>query len=58
MKKMCLRVRLGEWDVNSDSEFYENREYEVESITIHPQYHPGLLRKIDNCQWQCTIEYI
>ena len=33
--------------MNSDSEFYENKEYEVESITIHPQYHPGLLRKID-----------
>ena len=34
-------MRLGEWDVNSDAEFYANREYEVESITIHPQYHPG-----------------
>ena len=35
------RVRLGEWDVNSDSEFYPNREYAVSSIAIHPQYHPG-----------------
>ena len=33
--------------MNSDSEFYENKEYEVERITIHPQYHPGQLRKID-----------
>ena len=38
-----LRIRLGEWDVNSDDEFYPNREYEVDTITIHPQYHPGNL---------------
>ena len=32
--------------MNSDSEFYENKEYEVKTITIHPQYHPGKLQII------------
>ena len=36
-----IRIRLGEWDVNSDEEFYANREYEVSRIIIHPQYHQG-----------------
>ena len=38
-----LRVRLGEWDVNSDAEFYPNLEYSVESIVVHPQYQEGNL---------------
>ena len=38
-----LRVRLGEWDVNSDSEFYPNLEYSVDSIVVHPQYQAGNL---------------
>ena len=39
--KLLSRVRLGEWDVNSDAEFFPNREYEVASVTIHPLYESG-----------------
>ena len=38
-----LRVRLGEWDVSSDAEFYPNLEYGVESVVIHPQYQSNNL---------------
>ncbi|XP_023319870.1 serine proteinase stubble, partial [Eurytemora carolleeae] len=38
-----LRVRLGEWDVNNDSEFYPNLELDVLSIRVHPEYTPGNL---------------
>ena len=38
-----LRVRLGEWDVNSDAEFYPNLEYKVEEVVIHPQYQSNNL---------------
>uniref|UniRef100_A0A336LHB9 Phenoloxidase-activating factor 2 n=1 Tax=Culicoides sonorensis TaxID=179676 RepID=A0A336LHB9_CULSO len=38
-----LRVRLGEWDVNHDVEFYPFVERDVSSITIHPQYYAGTL---------------
>lgn len=38
-----LRIRLGEWDVNNDSEFFPNIELDVLSINIHPEYYPGNL---------------
>jgi len=38
-----LRIRLGEWDVNNDSEFYPNIEFDVLSITVNPQFTPGNL---------------
>jgi secreted trypsin-like serine protease len=38
-----LRIRLGEWDVNNDSEFYPNIELDVLAINIHPDYYPGNL---------------
>ena len=38
-----LRVRLGEWDVNNDSEFFPNVEFDVLSMKIHPEYYPGNL---------------
>jgi len=38
-----IRVRLGEWDVNNDSEFYPNIEFEVLSINIHPEFYSGNL---------------
>ena len=38
-----LRVRLGEWDVNNDSEFYPNIELDVLSIKVHPEFYSGNL---------------
>ena len=48
MLRLCfrpeeLRVRLGEWDVNNDSEFFPNVEFDVLSMKIHPDYYPGNL---------------
>ncbi|CAG9561147.1 unnamed protein product [Danaus chrysippus] len=38
-----LRVRLGEWDVNHDVEFYPYIERDVISVHVHPQYYAGTL---------------
>ena len=38
-----LRVRLGEWDVNRESEFYPHVEKDVSSILIHPEFYQGNL---------------
>jgi len=38
-----LRIRLGEWDVNNDSEFFPNIELDVLSINIHPEFYSGNL---------------
>ena len=38
-----LRVRLGEWDVNRESEFYPHVEKDVHSILIHPEFYQGNL---------------
>ncbi|XP_017043453.1 uncharacterized protein LOC108089605 isoform X1 [Drosophila ficusphila] len=38
-----LRVRLGEWDVNHDVEFFPYIERDVVSVHIHPDYYAGTL---------------
>ena len=38
-----LRVRLGEWDVNRETEFYPQIEKDVISVFIHPEYYSGNL---------------
>ncbi|XP_076624592.1 uncharacterized protein LOC143343509, partial [Colletes latitarsis] len=38
-----LRVRLGEWDVNHDVEFYPYIERDVASIHVHPEFYAGTL---------------
>ncbi|KAI9552842.1 hypothetical protein GHT06_020724 [Daphnia sinensis] len=38
-----LRIRLGEWDVNRETEFYPHIEKDVISVIIHPEYYPGNL---------------
>ncbi|XP_045766230.1 uncharacterized protein LOC123867945 isoform X2 [Maniola jurtina] len=38
-----LRVRLGEWDVNHDVEFYPYIERDVISVHVHPLYYAGTL---------------
>ena len=37
-----LRVRLGEWDVHSDTETFTNVEMDIQSIHHHPEFHAGL----------------
>jgi secreted trypsin-like serine protease len=38
-----MKVRLGEWNAQDDSEPYKNVEIDVESITIHPEFNPSNL---------------
>ncbi|KAL4707749.1 hypothetical protein ACJJTC_014930 [Scirpophaga incertulas] len=38
-----LRIRLGEWDVNRDVEFFPYIERDVQSVHIHPLYYAGTL---------------
>lgn len=38
-----LRVRLGEWDVNRDVEFYPYIERDIVSVHVHPLYYAGTL---------------
>jgi len=38
-----LRIRLGEWDVNNDSEFYTHIEFDATNIFIHEEFYPGNL---------------
>ncbi|XP_055629559.1 uncharacterized protein LOC129770626 isoform X3 [Toxorhynchites rutilus septentrionalis] len=38
-----LRVRLGEWDVNHDVEFYPYIERDVVAVQVHPEYYAGTL---------------
>ncbi|GAB0100771.1 Peptidase S1 domain-containing protein [Sergentomyia squamirostris] len=38
-----LRVRLGEWDVNHDVEFYPYIERDVIAVQVHPEYYAGTL---------------
>lgn len=38
-----LRVRLGEWDVNHDVEFYPYIERDVANINVHPEFYAGAL---------------
>ncbi|KAK0161715.1 hypothetical protein PV327_008133 [Microctonus hyperodae] len=38
-----LRVRLGEWDVNHDVEFYPYIERDVISVNVHPEFYAGTL---------------
>ncbi|KAF5304055.1 hypothetical protein FQA39_LY01840 [Lamprigera yunnana] len=38
-----LRVRLGEWDVNHDVEFYPYVERDISSLDVHPEFYAGTL---------------
>lgn len=37
------RLRLGEWDVNNDSEFYTHIEFDATDIFVHEEFYPGNL---------------
>uniref|UniRef100_A0A0K2SZK0 Putative LOC100164097 [Acyrthosiphon pisum] n=1 Tax=Lepeophtheirus salmonis TaxID=72036 RepID=A0A0K2SZK0_LEPSM len=36
-------LRLGEWDVNNDSEFYTHIELDAKNLFIHEEFYPGNL---------------
>lgn len=36
-------MRLGEWDVNHDVEFYPYIERDIASVTVHPEFYAGTL---------------
>lgn len=38
-----LKVRLGEWDVNRDDEFYPFVETNIRDIVLHPDFQPSSL---------------
>lgn len=38
-----LKVRLGEWDVNRDDEFYPFVESSIRDIVLHPDFQPSSL---------------
>lgn len=38
-----MRVRLGEWDVNHDVEFFPYIERDVQSVHVHPEFYAGTL---------------
>ncbi|KAK4880174.1 hypothetical protein RN001_008320 [Aquatica leii] len=38
-----LRVRLGEWDVNHDVEFYPYIERDITALEVHPEFYAGTL---------------
>ncbi|XP_068906950.1 uncharacterized protein [Tenebrio molitor] len=38
-----LRVRLGEWDVNHDVEFFPYIERDITSVNVHPEFYAGTL---------------
>uniref|UniRef100_A0A0P4VPA9 Peptidase S1 domain-containing protein n=1 Tax=Scylla olivacea TaxID=85551 RepID=A0A0P4VPA9_SCYOL len=40
----AIRIRLGEWDVSSSSEFYRHVDMRVRWIAVHPEYYSGDLR--------------
>ena len=36
-----IHVRCGEWDYNSDQEWYQHQDREVDSISLHPRFVGG-----------------
>jgi len=42
-KPQDIRIRLGEWDVNNDSEFYTHIEFDASNIFLHEDFYPGNL---------------
>ncbi|KAA0202837.1 hypothetical protein HAZT_HAZT001942 [Hyalella azteca] len=53
-----IRVRLGEFDVNRDTEFYPHMETDVTAIFVHPEFYPGnLLNDIAIIKIQQPVDF-
>ena len=54
-----IRIRLGEWDVNNDSEFYPHIEFDVSDIFIHDKFYPGnLFNDIAMIRMKGYVDYV
>ena len=42
-RPQILRVRLGDWDVGGETEFYQHQDLDVAAIALHPDYNSGNL---------------
>lgn len=38
-----LKIRLGEWDVSGQSEFYRHTEIRAAGVHLHPDFYSGNL---------------
>ncbi|KAF2356347.1 Serine proteases trypsin domain [Trinorchestia longiramus] len=53
-----IRVRLGEFDVNKNTEFYTHQETDVIAIFVHPEFYPGnLLNDIALIKIQQPVDF-
>ena len=43
LKGLDLQVRLGEWDVGNEDEFYPNVDFSVDDVIVHPSFYAGML---------------
>ncbi|XP_077491535.1 uncharacterized protein LOC144102117 [Amblyomma americanum] len=43
LRPQDIKIRLGEWDVNRDDEFYAHVEKQAAQVVIHPEFFPGNL---------------
>lgn len=54
-----MRVRLGEWDVNSDSEFYTHYESDVNGVYVNPDFYSGnLINDIAIVRMVVPVDYL
>lgn len=42
-RPQILRVRLGDWDVGGETEFYQHQDLDVAAIALHPDFNSGNL---------------
>ncbi|ODN03108.1 Serine proteinase stubble [Orchesella cincta] len=42
-RPQILRVRLGDWDVGGETEFYPHQDLDVAAIALHPDFNSGNL---------------
>ncbi|XP_037273902.1 uncharacterized protein LOC119166686 isoform X1 [Rhipicephalus microplus] len=43
LRPQDIKIRLGEWDVNREDEFYAHVEKQVAQVVVHPEFFPGNL---------------
>nr|XP_054924322.1 uncharacterized protein LOC126526714 [Dermacentor andersoni] len=43
LRPQDIKIRLGEWDVNREDEFYAHVEKQAAEVVVHPEFFPGNL---------------